>query len=42
MIPVGDLVANAVAAALKDPHVEPLSLPLAPDGVWRLIERADP
>lgn len=39
-IPVGGLIANAVAAALAKHNVEPLSLPLSPDQVWRLIENA--
>jgi carbon-monoxide dehydrogenase large subunit len=37
-IPVGGLVANAVAAALSDLNVEPMALPLSPDRVWRMIE----
>jgi carbon-monoxide dehydrogenase large subunit len=37
-IPVGGLIANAVAAALADLNVEPMALPLSPDRVWRMIE----
>jgi aerobic carbon-monoxide dehydrogenase large subunit len=36
-IPVGGLLANAVAAALKHFNVQPLELPLSPDRVWRMI-----
>ena len=39
-IPVGGVIANAVAAALADLNVQPLELPLTPDRIWRLIERA--
>jgi carbon-monoxide dehydrogenase large subunit len=37
-IPVGGLIANGVAAALAELKVEPLSLPLSPGRLWRLIE----
>jgi carbon-monoxide dehydrogenase large subunit len=40
IIPVGGIVANAVAAALGDFNVEPLELPLSPDRVWRMIQCA--
>ncbi len=39
-IPVGGIMANAVAAALKDMNVQPLDLPLSPDRIWRMIQRA--
>lgn len=39
-IPVGGVVANAVAAALRDFGVQPFELPLSPDRVWRLIRDA--
>jgi aerobic carbon-monoxide dehydrogenase large subunit len=39
-IPVGGIMANAVAAALKDLNVQPLDLPLSPDRVWRMIQQA--
>ena len=39
-IPVGGIVANAVAAALRDLGVQPLELPLSPDRIWRLIQDA--
>jgi carbon-monoxide dehydrogenase large subunit len=37
-IPVGGILANAVAAALRDFEVQPMELPLSPDRVWRLIQ----
>jgi carbon-monoxide dehydrogenase large subunit len=37
IIPVGGVVANAVAAALKRFAVEPNALPLSPSKLWRLI-----
>lgn len=37
IIPVGGLMANAVAAALSSLKVEPTSLPLTPTAVWELI-----
>jgi aerobic carbon-monoxide dehydrogenase large subunit len=40
IIPIGGIIANAVAAALVDFDVEPLELPLSPPKVWRLIEAA--
>lgn len=40
IIPVGGLIANAVAAALRDFHAEPRALPLTPPRVWRLIQDA--
>ncbi|MCC6780062.1 MAG: xanthine dehydrogenase family protein molybdopterin-binding subunit [Hyphomicrobiales bacterium] len=36
-IPVGGLIANAVAAALSSIGVQPRELPLSPPRVWRLI-----
>ena len=39
-IPVGGLIANAVAAALSSLGVEPRSLPLSPRRVWQLIRDA--
>ncbi|WP_283805678.1 xanthine dehydrogenase family protein molybdopterin-binding subunit [Rhodopseudomonas palustris] len=39
-IPVGGILANAVAAALRDFSVQPKSLPLSPDRIWRLIQAA--
>jgi carbon-monoxide dehydrogenase large subunit len=40
IIPVGAVVANAVAAALVSFGVQPLDLPLSPPRVWELIQRA--
>jgi len=37
VVPVGGLVANAVAAALAPLGVEPRALPLSPPRVWELI-----
>src|SRR5207245_7269698 len=39
-IPVGGVVANAVAAALGPLGVEPRELPLSPPRVWQLIQTA--
>ncbi|MDB5651207.1 MAG: Carbon-monoxide dehydrogenase [Hyphomicrobiales bacterium] len=40
IIPVGGIVANAVANALSDLGVEPLELPLSPPRLWKLIHAA--
>src|SRR5207302_9147326 len=40
IIPVGGVVANAVAAALAPLGVEPRELPLSPERVWQLINAA--
>jgi carbon-monoxide dehydrogenase large subunit len=40
LIPVGGVIANAVAAALRSMSVEPRDLPLSPSRVWRLIRQA--
>lgn len=40
IIPVGGIVANAVANALSPLGVEPMELPLSPPRVWRLIDEA--
>jgi carbon-monoxide dehydrogenase large subunit len=42
IIPVGGVVANAVAAALAPLGAEPRELPLSPPRIWRLIEDAHP
>ena len=39
IIPVGGVIANAVAAALTSLNVEPNELPLSPCRVWQLINR---
>jgi carbon-monoxide dehydrogenase large subunit len=38
IIPVGGVIANAVAAALQSLHVQPKALPLSPARVWRMIQ----
>ena len=38
IIPVGGVIANAVAAALSSFGVEPNELPLSPPRVWQLIQ----
>jgi carbon-monoxide dehydrogenase large subunit len=40
IIPVGGVIANAVAAALRPLGVEPRELPLSPPKVWEMIARA--
>jgi carbon-monoxide dehydrogenase large subunit len=37
IIPVGGVIANAVAAALGSLGVEPRELPLSPPRIWHLI-----
>ena len=39
IIPVGGIIANAVAAALKSLGVDPHELPLSPPKVWAMINR---
>jgi aerobic carbon-monoxide dehydrogenase large subunit len=38
IIPVGGVIANAVAAALRSLQVQPKELPLSPPRVWRMIQ----
>ncbi len=40
IIPVGGVIANAVAAALRPLGVEPRELPLSPPRLWEMIEKA--
>ncbi|MGD0024938.1 MAG: xanthine dehydrogenase family protein molybdopterin-binding subunit [Xanthobacteraceae bacterium] len=40
IIPVGGVIANAVAAALNSLGVEPRELPLSPPRVWQMIQTA--
>src|ERR1041384_5961704 len=42
IVPVGGVVANAVAAALAQLGIEPRSLPLSPPKLWELIHRGPP
>ncbi len=39
IIPVGGVIANAVAAALRPLGLQPLELPLSPPRIWALINR---
>ena len=39
-LPVGGILANAVAAALHDFGVQPMELPLSPDRIWRMVQNA--
>jgi aerobic carbon-monoxide dehydrogenase large subunit len=41
VIPVGGVIANAVAAALAPLGIEPRELPLSPERVWQLINAAN-
>ena len=40
IIPVGGVIANAVASALSSLDVQPFELPLTPPRVWRMIQNA--
>ena len=40
IIPVGGVIANAVANALSSLGVEPRVLPLSPSRVWELVQAA--
>ncbi len=40
IIPVGGVIANAVAAALRPLGVEPRELPLSPPRLWAMIDAA--
>jgi carbon-monoxide dehydrogenase large subunit len=42
IVPVGGVIANAVAAALKSFNVQPRDLPLTPARVWELLNAARP
>jgi carbon-monoxide dehydrogenase large subunit len=39
IVPVGGVIANAVAAALKSLGVQPRELPLSPPRVWGMINK---
>ena len=39
-IPIGGLMANAVANALSSLRVEPRALPLSPARIWAMVEQA--
>jgi carbon-monoxide dehydrogenase large subunit len=38
-VPVGGVLANAIAAALASFGVKPNELPLSPPRIWRLLNR---
>jgi len=40
IVPVGGVIANAVASALASLNVQPHELPLSPPRIWQLIETA--
>jgi carbon-monoxide dehydrogenase large subunit len=40
IIPIGGVMANAIADALKHLNVQPMELPLSPPRVWALVEAA--
>jgi carbon-monoxide dehydrogenase large subunit len=40
IIPIGGIMANAVADALKHLNVQPMELPLSPPRIWALVEAA--
>jgi aerobic carbon-monoxide dehydrogenase large subunit len=40
IIPVGGIMANAIADALRHLQVQPMELPLSPPRVWALVEQA--
>jgi carbon-monoxide dehydrogenase large subunit len=39
IIPVGGVIANAVASALSDFHIQPNGLPLSPPCVWSMLQK---
>jgi carbon-monoxide dehydrogenase large subunit len=41
LIPVGGIMANAVADALSHLNVQPMELPLSPPRIWQLVETAE-
>lgn len=40
IIPVGGILANAVASALADFDVQPFELPLSPNRIWQMVQDA--
>ena len=40
LIPVGGIMANAVADALSGLDVQPMELPLSPPKIWRMVQQA--
>ncbi|MGL5166941.1 MAG: xanthine dehydrogenase family protein molybdopterin-binding subunit [Afipia sp.] len=41
LIPVGGIMANAVADALSHLNVQPMELPLSPPRIWQMVEEAE-
>lgn len=41
LIPVGGIMANAIADALSHLNVQPMELPLSPARIWQLVEEAE-
>lgn len=41
LIPVGGIMANAIADALSDFNVQPMELPLSPARIWQMVEDAN-
>jgi carbon-monoxide dehydrogenase large subunit len=41
LIPVGGIIANAVADALSHLNVQPMELPLSPPRIWQMVEEAE-
>jgi carbon-monoxide dehydrogenase large subunit len=41
LIPVGGIMANAIADALSYLNVQPMELPLSPARIWQLVEDAE-
>ncbi len=41
LIPVGGIMANAIADALSHLNVQPMELPLSPARIWQLVEDAE-
>src|ERR1700722_11532051 len=42
LIPVGGIMANAIAAALSHLNVQPMELPLPPPKIWQMVQNASP
>jgi carbon-monoxide dehydrogenase large subunit len=41
LIPVGGIMANAIADALSHLNVQPMELPLSPARIWQMVEDAE-
>jgi aerobic carbon-monoxide dehydrogenase large subunit len=42
LIPVGGIMANAIADALSHLNVQPMELPLSPPKIWQMVQDASP